>query len=111
MARDWSCQGTEGLRSAEYHRYWDLFGIGLAGLAACYAANGQPEEALHLLRIVLAWPLTWQETRRQARDLQERILTDQPGLANDLDLGDGDLPEIRALVPDLLARFDPEQDK
>ncbi|UCG24372.1 MAG: tetratricopeptide repeat protein [Chloroflexota bacterium] len=92
----------EGLRGAYYHRYIELYNIGLSGLAACYAAAGRSEEALRLTGIVLASPLTWQETRGQASGVQEAILADRPELAGEMAEADGEIATIRVMVTELI---------
>ena len=92
----------EGLRGAYYHRYIELYNIGLSGLGACFAEADRPEDALRLIGAVLASPLTWQETRGQARAVQEAILADRPELAGKMTERDGDMLAIRALVTELL---------
>ncbi|MFN2224553.1 MAG: AfsR/SARP family transcriptional regulator [Candidatus Promineifilaceae bacterium] len=89
----------EGLRGAYYHRYRDQYALGVTGLADCYVVSGRVEEALRLTQIVLASPITWQETRRRAETLQATILANRPDLANKQD---SDLPDILALMVELL---------
>lgn len=89
----------DGLQSAHYHQYSELYAIGIAGLAGCYAAGGRADEALHLTRIVLANPTTWQETRQRAEKLQATILAERPDLAAG---GNPELPSIRSLMKELL---------
>jgi predicted ATPase/DNA-binding SARP family transcriptional activator len=89
----------EGLRGAYYHQYREQYTIGVAGLAACYAASGRAQEALQLAQIVLACPITWQEIRRRTEKLQVAILTKQPDLANHQE---SELPDIQSFVKELL---------
>jgi predicted ATPase/DNA-binding SARP family transcriptional activator len=89
----------DGLQNAYYHRYRDLYAIGVTELADCYTASGRVEEALRLTQVVLASPITWQETRNKAKQVQATILADRPELANQ---PDPDLPSIQSLMNELL---------
>jgi predicted ATPase/DNA-binding SARP family transcriptional activator len=91
----------EGLKNTHYHNYLDLHAIGLAGLAECYAAGGRAEEALRLTRVVLASPVTWQETRRRADRAQSAILADRPELAGERG---PDVPDLYLFVEELLGQ-------
>ncbi len=89
----------EGLHSAYYHRYREQYSIGVTGLADCYAASGQVEKALRMIQIVLASPLTWQETRKRAEEVQATILANRPVLAN---TQGSELADIQSLMQELL---------
>ncbi|MGD2078919.1 MAG: tetratricopeptide repeat protein, partial [Chloroflexota bacterium] len=92
----------QGLQSAYYHRYFDLYSIGVAGLAACHAVSDRLEEAVRLIVIVRDHPLTWQETRLQVEEVQSFVLEKQPELAKTLVETDTNLPTLPLLLKELL---------
>lgn len=100
-------QFLEGLRNAHYHLYRDLYSIGVVGLAECYAMSNRAEEALQLIQIVLANPITWQEFRVKARAIQAELLAQRPGLATMLSVDANDAPNIQSFIEELLSKSPP----
>ena len=68
----------KAIQNAQECNGWDLIFVPLVGCAGLCAAMGKPEQAIELAAFITSQSISWNETKRQARELIEFAARDLP---------------------------------
>jgi predicted ATPase len=68
----------KAIHNTQEYNSWDLIFVPLVGFARLFVALGEPQRAIELAEFIFSDPLSWNETKNQAREVLEEASRNLP---------------------------------